>query len=94
LAACVGGKGTGSWLGTRRYLHSVEERALTMRGTLHQGEMGILIATYGFSRGLLNPCKFNLAIAVVLILTIFAPLLMKITVPASAFLKNGASYQT
>jgi Kef-type K+ transport system membrane component KefB len=94
LAACVGGKEMGSWLGTRRYFPSGDERALTMRGTLHPGEAGILIATYGFSRGLLNPSQFNLAIAVVLILTILAPLLMKITVPASAFLKNGPGYQT
>jgi predicted Kef-type K+ transport protein len=94
LAACVDGKGVGSWLGTRRYLYSVDERALTMRGTLYQGEMGILIATYGFSRGLVNPSQFKLAIAVVLILTILAPLLMKITVPASAFLKNRVCYQT
>ena len=94
LAACVGGKELGSWLGIRGHLHSMDERALTMRGTLYQGEMGIMIAAYGFSRRLLNPSQSKLAIAVVLILTILPSLLMKITVPASAFLKNGAGYQT
>ena len=36
-----------------------------MFGALYQGEMGILIAAYLFSRGLVNPSQFNIAIIVV-----------------------------
>ena len=48
-----------------------------MFGTLHQGEMGMLIAAYLVSRGLVNPLQFNITIIVVVILTMLTPILMK-----------------
>jgi hypothetical protein len=47
-------------------------------GGLPQGEMGMLIAAYLFSRGLLGPSQFNVAITVVVLITILATILMKI----------------
>jgi hypothetical protein len=48
-----------------------------MVGGLPQGEIGMLIAAYLFSRGLVNPSQFNVAIIVVVILTMLTPILMK-----------------
>jgi hypothetical protein len=39
--------------------------------------MGILIAAYLFSRGVLNPSSFNAAIFVVILLTMITPIVMK-----------------
>jgi hypothetical protein len=49
-----------------------------MVGGLPQGEIGMLIAAYVFSRGLVNPSQFNLAIIAVVILTMIIPLAIKI----------------
>jgi hypothetical protein len=49
-----------------------------MFGTLYQGEIGVLIAAYLFSRGLLNLASFNVAIILVVLLTILTPVLIKI----------------
>ena len=49
-----------------------------MFGVLAQGEMGIVVAAYLFSRGLLNPPSFNVAIILVVLLTILTPVLIKI----------------
>ncbi len=68
----------GSWMATRRGFDSFNERPLIMIGILPQGEMGILIAAYLFSRGLVNLSQFSAAIIVVVILTMFAPVLVKI----------------
>ena len=76
--AIVGAKLVGSWIATRRGFGSVRERALIMMGILPQGEMGILIAAYLFSRGLVNPSSFNAAIIVVMMLTVFVPIAMKV----------------
>jgi len=57
---------------------SSRERVLIMLGVLAQGEMGMLIAAYLFSRGLVNPSQFNVAVIVVLLLTMISPILMKI----------------
>jgi hypothetical protein len=48
-----------------------------MVGVLNQGEMGILIAAYLFSRGIVNPSQFNLTIIAVVILTMITPVLTK-----------------
>jgi len=47
-------------------------------GSLYQREMGILIAACSFSRGLVDPSQFNIAIVAVLLLTMVSPVLMRI----------------
>ena len=49
-----------------------------MFGVLAQGEMGIVIAAYLFSRGVLNPQFFSIAILVGVGLTMVSPILMRI----------------
>lgn len=78
FAIVVGSKLMGYWIPTRRLFDSLGERALIIFGGLHQGEMGVLIATYLFSRGLVNPLIFNISITIVVMLTMIAPVLMKI----------------
>jgi Kef-type K+ transport system membrane component KefB len=78
LACIAGTKLTGGWMATRKGFESSRERALISFGTLHQGEMGILISAYLFSRGMVNPSQFNLAIIAVVILTMITPVLMKV----------------
>ncbi len=77
LGAVVGAKSLGSWIGTGKNPDLVRERPSIMAGTLPQGEMGILLAAYLFSRGLVTPPQFNMAILVVVILTMCSPVLMK-----------------
>ncbi len=76
FATVVGTKLMGSWIATRK-IQSSRERALIMVGVLNQGEIGILIAAYLFSRGIVNPSQFNLTIIAVVILTMILPVLMK-----------------
>lgn len=66
----------GSWIATRK-MQSSRERALIRVGALYPGEMGMLIAAYLFSRGIVNPSKFNLTVIAVVILTMITPVLMK-----------------
>jgi Kef-type K+ transport system membrane component KefB len=73
----VGAKLVGSWIATRKEFNSVNERLLIMIGFFPQGEIGILIASYLFSRGLLNPSSFNIAIIAVVVLTMVAPIVMR-----------------
>jgi Kef-type K+ transport system membrane component KefB len=77
LATVLGTKWMGVLVATRKGLESSRDRWLLLFGGLHQGEMGMLIGAYLFSRGLLNPSQFNIAIAVVVILTILSPILMR-----------------
>jgi Kef-type K+ transport system membrane component KefB len=79
LVAIVGAKLIGSWIATQREFNSLRERVLFIIGILPQGEMGILIAAYLFSRGLLNPAFFNVTIVAVVLLTMVSPVLMRIT---------------
>jgi Kef-type K+ transport system membrane component KefB len=79
LATVLGTKLIGGRIAARKVFESSRERALIMFGALHQGEMGMLIGAYLFSRGLLNPTQFNLAIIVVVILTILTPFLLRMT---------------
>jgi Kef-type K+ transport system membrane component KefB len=68
----------GSWLATRKGFVSSGERFQIMVGGLPQGEIGMLIAAYLFSRGLVNPSQFNVAIIAVVILTMITPVVIKI----------------
>jgi Kef-type K+ transport system membrane component KefB len=68
----------GGWLATRKGFVSSGERFQIMVGGLPQGEIGMLIAAYLFSRGLVNPSQFNLAIIGVVVLTMITPVLMRI----------------
>jgi Kef-type K+ transport system membrane component KefB len=74
----VGAKLMGGWFATREAFDSTREQILSMLGTLSQGEMGILIAAHLFSRGLLNPSLFHMAIFMVLVLTMLTPVSIKI----------------
>jgi Kef-type K+ transport system membrane component KefB len=78
LVAVVGAKMMGCWIATNKGYQSSRERVLIMFGVLAQGEMGIVVAAYLFSRGLLNPFSFNVSIIVVVVLTMFSSVLMKI----------------
>jgi Kef-type K+ transport system membrane component KefB len=78
LAAAVGAKVTGCWIATNKKFQSSRERAIIIFGALPPGEMGILIAAYLFSRGLLTPPSFNVAIMAVVSLTIVSPVLPRI----------------
>jgi Kef-type K+ transport system membrane component KefB len=89
LIGIVGGsKLMGCWVATRKGHESTRERALIMFGSLCQGEMGILIAAYLSSRGLVDPSGFNIAIIAAPLLTMISPILMKI---ASAELGTRAA---
>lgn len=68
----------GSWLATRKGHESLGERFQIMVGGLAQGEIGMLIAAYLFSRGLVNPSQFNVVIIGVVILTMVTPILTRI----------------
>jgi len=78
LIVVVGTKLIGCWMATHKGYPSSRERVLVMLGLLAQGEMGIVIAAYLFSRGVLNPQLFSLAILVGVGLTMVSPILMKI----------------
>ncbi len=75
----VASKWIGTWVATRKLGDSSSERLTCAAGTLPQGEVGMLIAAYLFSRGLVNPLQFNVSIAVVVLLTMVAPILVRIT---------------
>jgi len=79
LVTVFGAKLIGCWISTNKGYESSRERALIMFGVLAQGEMGIVVAAYIFSRGLLNPPSFNVAIIAVVLLTMLTPVLTKIT---------------
>jgi Kef-type K+ transport system membrane component KefB len=92
LMGVIGTKLIGCWIATNRGYPSSRERVLIMFGVLAQGEMGILIAAYLFSRGVLNPQLFSTAMLMAVGLTMVSPILMGI---ASAQLDrkelNGAA---
>jgi Kef-type K+ transport system membrane component KefB len=78
LGTAVVTKLMGSWIATRKGMELPRERVLIMFGALYPGEIGVLIAAYLFSRGLVNPSSFYAAIIAVVLLTMIAPILMKI----------------
>jgi Kef-type K+ transport system membrane component KefB len=78
LLVCVAvAKLAGSWIVTKKRFPSSHERTLIMFGGLAQGEMGILIAAYLFSRGTVNPSFFHIGIIAVVLLTTIVPVLTK-----------------
>jgi Kef-type K+ transport system membrane component KefB len=96
LAAVIGAKLIGYWVATN--FETSYDRGLIMFGVLPQGEIGMLIAGYLFSRGLVNSSQFNAAITVVILLTMLTPMLMKVaplerrqggTIVAPLFTKRG-----
>jgi len=78
LAVVVTARLIGCWVAANKGYQSSRERVLIMFGVLAQGEMGILIAAYQFSRGVLSPPSFNVGIIAVVSLTIVSPVLMRI----------------
>jgi len=78
LIVVIGTKLIGCWIATNKGYPSSRERVLIMFGVLAQGEMGIVIAAYLFSRGVLNPQFFSIAILVAVGLTMVSPILMRI----------------
>jgi Kef-type K+ transport system membrane component KefB len=78
LIVVVGTKLIGCWMATNKWYPSSRERILVIFGLLAQGEMGIVIAAYLFSRGVLNPQLFSIAILVGVGLTMVSPILMRI----------------
>jgi Kef-type K+ transport system membrane component KefB len=68
----------GSWIAIRKRFDSLQERILIGLGTLPQGEMGVLIAAYLFSRGIVSPPSFNAAIALVILSTMVVPMVMRV----------------
>jgi Kef-type K+ transport system membrane component KefB len=77
LVVVIGTKLIGCWIATNNGYESSRERVLIMFGVLVQGEMGIVVAAYIYSRGLLNPPSFNVAIIAVVLLTMVSPVLMR-----------------
>ncbi len=78
FAAVIGAKSVGYCITTRSAPEPLGNRFLFMIGTLPQGELGMLIAAYLFSRGVVNPSQFNIMAIVVVILTMLTPVLMKV----------------
>ena len=78
FAAVIGTKLIGCRIATNQVIETSYDRSWIMFGALSQGEMGMLIATYLFSRGVVNPVSFNVAMIVVVGLTMLTPVLMKV----------------
>lgn len=74
----IGTKLIGNWVAARKVGESSQERAFIILGALPQGEIGMLVAAYSFSRGLVIPPFFNVAIIMVVVFTMVTPILMKI----------------
>ena len=82
LFAALGGKAIGLWFIGKKEPASPREHVLMVIGSQPQGETGMVLAAYAFSRGLLTPPEFQVVIATVLILTFLTPFLMKIAAKA------------
>jgi Kef-type K+ transport system membrane component KefB len=78
LVVVVGAKLVGVLIAGYRADESSSDRLLITIGILPQGEMGILIAAYLFSRGLVDPSSFNWAVIVVVVLTMITPIVMMV----------------
>jgi len=74
----VGAKFLGCWIATRKTPELRSDRISIAIATLPQGEMGVLVAAYLFSRGLVDPSQFNVAIIMVVLLTVIIPIAMKV----------------
>jgi Kef-type K+ transport system membrane component KefB len=78
FAVVVMAKLIGSWIATRKDFDSLHDRILIGFGTLPQGEMGVLVAAYLLSRGMVSPPSFNAAIALVILSTMIVPMVMRV----------------
>ncbi len=78
LAVIITAKLMGCWVGINKGYQFPRERAVTMFAVLPQGEVGILIAAYLLSRGVLTPPSFSAGIIAVVSLTIISPVLIRI----------------
>jgi Kef-type K+ transport system membrane component KefB len=78
LVAVIGAKLVGVLIARHGADESLSDRLLLTIGILPQGEMGILVAAYLFSRGLMNLSSFNDVTIVVIVLTMIAPIVMKV----------------
>jgi Kef-type K+ transport system membrane component KefB len=78
VATVIGAKLIGLWMGTSKGFHSLRERVLMTISNLPQGELGVLIAAYLFSRALVDFSQFNAAILLVVLLTMVIPIAMKV----------------
>ena len=96
LVTVTASKLIGVRISSRKDSESLREQLLIMSGTLPQGEVGMLIAAYLFSRGLVNPLEFNSSIILVVVMTMIAPVLMRIRmkVPLRDPLQCGITEQS
>jgi Kef-type K+ transport system membrane component KefB len=78
FAVVIAAKLIGSWMATREDFSLSRERTLIAFGILPQGEMGMLVAAYLFSRGIVSPPSFSGAITSVILLTMIVPFVMKV----------------
>ena len=83
LTTVIVSKLVGVWTSIRKVPEPMHDRLLIMIGTLPQGEVGMVIAAYLFSRGLVNPLQFNSSIALVVVLTMIAPIMMRVVMKKS-----------
>jgi len=78
FAVVIAAKLIGSWMATREHFGLSRERTLIAFGILPQGEVGMLVAAYLFSRGIVSPPFFSGAITLVILLTMIVPVVMKV----------------
>ena len=83
LTTVIVSKLMGVWISIRKFPEPMHEHHLVMIGILPQGEVGMVIAAYLFSRGLVNPLQFNSSITLVVILTMIAPIMMRVVMKKS-----------
>ncbi len=77
LLGVIGTRLIGFWIANRRSSEPLEEKGILCLSVLPQGEMGILIAGYLLSRGLVSPSSFNVALTAVVVVTLAVPTLIK-----------------
>ncbi len=78
LVVVIGMKPIGCWMAANKRYPPSPEWIFVIFGVLAQGEMGIVIAAYLFSRGVLNPQLFSVGILVGVGLTMVSPILMRL----------------
>jgi Kef-type K+ transport system membrane component KefB len=76
-AMVVGAKIISARIALNSFLQSSRERLQVISGTLQPGEIGILIAVYLFSRGLVDPFMFRGAVTVLMALTLLSSIMMR-----------------
>ena len=50
-------------------------------GMVPRGEMGLIVAAAGVSRGLVDPAMFSIVVVIVLLTTIVTPILLRLVYP-------------